>query len=426
MKRLLSIFLPITLIVSAACSKVVENPSEDILDVTVPGRTKVHLNGLKTCWDKGDELTVFYRSSNSEKWVFKGNTGDVSGQIGHETVLRDETRNDIQVLYPYDPDATLDGNVLSTNIPYRQEYRSGTYGTAVLAGKTDYCTLELKYCTAIIELRYNGPADISHIVLDGNDSEKLSGKCNIAFEKGEPQVTCQGTSSVTLDCDVSVPDSSTISFYFSIAPCTFKKGLSFTVHTKEGKTHVIRVTEPVSVDAGHIYTVTEYSTVIPEDQKVMYLIFSDGTTRQNPFTEDITFTCGKEIGPYYYRTGNEMYPFYMFCKEAIPSGTTKQSNFRITNGGGLYIGGFSGDYIKLPAVSGYRLQKISVSLNKNSYFHISPLNKPEETIIGGNCSDTDGGDFRTLYLSATTTGTSYMMYIDNQACFRSINLYYCK
>ena len=102
------------------------------------------------------------------------------------------------------------------------------------------------------------------------------------------------------------------------------------------------------------------------------------------------------------------------------------SNFRITNGGGLYIGGESGDYIKLPAVEGYRLQNISVSVNKNSDFHISPVGLPDKTLIGGSCTGTDSGDFRTLHLSDTEVGTPYTMYIDNMACLRSITLYYCK
>lgn len=422
MKIRLTILLSIILAISLSCSKVVETPVEDIIDISVSGSTKVHLNGLKTCWDKGDKLTVFYRSYDAEKWVFKGNTGDVSGQISHETVSRTETRNDIHVLYPYDPDASLEGDVLNTYIPTQQKYRSGTYGTALLAGKTDHFMLTLKYCTAIVELRYRGPAEISHIVLNGNDSEKLSGGCSISFDKDKPLLTCQGTLSVTLDCDISVVDDSTESFYFSIAPETFKKGLSFTIHFKQGGTQKVMVSEKVSVEAGHIYTVEAGTPEIHSEQKVIELLFSDGTQRHYPFTTDMTFNYGTEQGPFYFQYGDEKYPFYMLCQN-----DTGDKNFRVTNGGGLYIGGTDGDYIKFPAIKGYRLQNIGVSIHKSvSNFHIVPTATPGQTVTGGRCINPEAGDFRMLYLSDTKENTSYSMMLDNVCCFRCISLYYRK
>ena len=423
MKRTIAI---ITALLTVACSKPAIEGGEDMLKVSVPSGTKVHMDGLKTCWDEGDAVTVFYRSDVAEEWTFKGNTGDVSGEICHEAVSRTETGKDIYVVYPYDANAVLDGSTILTTIPSMQQYRQESYGTAVLAAHNTFDILPMYYCTAIIELQYKGPAEITRIVLNGNDGENICGESSISFEGGRPVLTCGGETSLVLDCDVAVAGNETTSFYFSIAPCTFSKGLSFTVHFKNGDTHDVMVSEPVSISAGHVYTVGAGSPELPYDQKVMHLLFSDGSVRNNPFTEDIRFVCGSEIGPYYYMLEGKEYPFSMLCQTAIESGSTKQSNFRITNGGGLYIGGSAGDYITLPTVEGYRLQKVSVSVNKTSDFHISPAETPEETVTGGTCTGTDSGDFRTLYLTGTTADTVYRMYIDNQSCFRSITLYYCR
>ena len=108
----------------------------------------------------------------------------------------------------------------------------------------------------------------------------------------------------------------------------------------------------------------------------------------------------------------------------------RKDNFRQTNGGGLYIGGTAGDYIKLPAIKDYRLQNIAVSLNKTSDFHIIPSNsigsEPEDIVSVGACTSTQSGDYFMLYLSETLEGVSYAMMLDNIGCFRSITLYYRK
>lgn len=423
MKRITTILAALLL---AACSKPVADDPLRTLEVSAPADTKVHMKGVQTRWDKGDELTVFYRSDDAGKWIFMGDTGDMSGKLSPEDVSVTGTGKDIYAIYPYDSKAVLDGNTIRTSIPSTQQYRADSYGTAVLAAHNTSDMLPMYYCTAIIELQYTGPAEITSIVLSGRNGEKICGNCSIRFEGGRPLLTCGGETSLTLDCDVAVDASETKSFCFSIAPGTFNKGLSFTTYLKNGKTHEVMVSEPVSISAGHVYTVGAGSPELPYDQKVMSLLFSDGSVRNNPFTADIKFVCGSEIGPYCYLMEGKEYPFYMLCQKAFESGSTKQSNFRITNGGGLYIGGTAGDYITLPIVEGHRLQKISVSVNKTSDFHISPAGTPGETVTGGTCTGTDSGDFRTLHLSGTSTDTAYRMYIDNQSCFRSITLYYCK
>ena len=417
------------MILLVACSHPMDEHTEDIIDISIPeNQTKVHLEGLKTCWNKGDELTVFYKTNIAEKWIFKGETGDVAGQISHDAMSRDENRKDIFVIYPYDSEASLDGNVIQTSIPSEQTYCNGSYGTAMLAAWSDFDIMTLRYCTAIMELKYSGPAEISKIELRGNDSEMLSGPSSISFNGEKPRLTCNGVSSVTLNCNVSIQDAATESFYFSIAPGAFSKGVTFIVHKKNGETQKIEVTEQVKISAGHIYTVIGNSNEIPYSQKVLHLLFSDGSRLNQPFTKNISFKCGQEIGPYYLEVGDEEYPFYMLCQTAIASGTTSMSNFRLTNGGGLYIGGTAGDHIRFPAVPGYKLQEIAASIHKgNSDFHIVPSASPEESVGGGRCIGAESGDFRIVSLSDTKENTSYTMVMhDNVGCFRFITLYYRK
>lgn len=419
----------LTALMLAACSRPVEQDRSRTIEVCVPSETKVHIDGLKTFWDKGDAVTVFYKSETAESWTFKGKTGDVSGLIGPDDTSYhyQESECDIFILYPQDSCASLHNNVISTVIPSQQQYRADSYGTAVLASRSTSDMADLKYCTAIMRLDYQGPAGISRIVMNGNDGEKISGESIITYEGTEPVLTCNGNGAVNMDCDVIIEDFQARSFCFSIAPGTFSKGVTFTLYFKDGSEHTVTASEKITVEAGHIHTIRACSPQQSYTRKVMHLLFSDGTTRHNPFTTAMRFTCGEEMGPYLYQTEEEAYPFHMLCQTALASGTTPQHNFRITNGGGLYIGGTAGDYITFPAVDGFRLQDIAVSLNKDSNFHIAPADgAPDQTVAGGVCSDTESGDFRMLSLSGTEPGRSYRMYVDNICCFRSITLYYRK
>ena len=407
------------LMIAAACTKPAADISEEVISISVPQSTKVHINDLKTCWDKGDAVTVFYKNENPEQWIFKGKTGDTTGPVSHTSISRNETRNDIFVLYPYDADAVLENRTISTEIPSAQDYRKDSYGTAVLASRSYSNFMTMKYCTAIVELRFTGEADISHICLAGRDKEKICGQSTISFEDEIPELTCAGDTLVTLSCNTAVEQSQTVSFYFSIAPGTFSKGLAFTIYLKNGEKHRVISSEEITVQAGHIHTIEASSPALPYNQKVMHLLFSDGQTAQHPFTENITFTRNKRL-QYKYELDGKLYNFYLYCQK------NDKYEFRNTNRGGLYIGGTEGDYIEFPALPDYTLQSIGISVNKESYFHITPVDSPDETIPGGTCTSIQDGDFRILHLSGTEVSKAYTMWMDNNCVFRFITLYFRK
>ena len=421
MKRLFKIFVCLSVVLTTGCEKTAECLGEDIISISFPQDTKVHMEGLLTCWDKGDEVTVFYKSDVAERWTFMGETGDVSGKISHEPIQRQMSGKDIFVLYPYDARAILENNSISTEIPVRQTYRKDSYGTALLAARSDFDVLTMKYCTAVMELKYDGPAEISHIVLSGCAGEKISGRSSISFNGSLPQLSCDGETSVTLYCDTAIGENETASFYFSVAPGRFSKGVRFTVYFKNGGSRDILASEAFSVSPGHIHTVNLFSPAPPvaEDQKVMHLLFSDGTTMQHPFTKQIKFTLDTRL-KYEYLLDGTAYPFYLYCQ------THESYQFRNTGKGGLYIGGTPGDYIEFPALPGYRLYSIGISANKESYFHIVPTDNPGTTVEGGSCSDMLEGVFRLLPLTGTEVGKSYTMMLDNNSVFRFITLYFCK
>lgn len=409
--RRLTVILATLLLLSSGCQKSEEDCC--CMDVSLPSSTKVHLEGLSTCWDSGDKVSVFYQSDKNECWTFEGQAGARNGVLKGNDLFRVKNRSGILAVWPYDADATSpEDNAVTTHIPVMQNLKEGTYSDAVLAGYAAEGRLDFEYCTSVVVLDFTGPAEVIGVELQSGAGEKIAGESSISFIDGRPLLTCTGEPMISMPCSVSLSEGECRSFMFSTAPVSFENGYSFTVKFRNGKSQTVKVSDRTELLPGRMYRVESSYAGKPKDIKEAYLLFSDGTQRYNPFTTDIVFRYGEEIGPYVVSSEDGDFPFRFFCHS--PNET--KDNFRITNGGGLYIGGSEGDYIQLPGVDGYMLEKIEVALHKPSDFKISGTQV--------SCTGTDGGEYRIVVMKQAVEGQSYRMELAGVSCFRSIRLTY--
>lgn len=217
-----------------------------VLSVALEGDdTRMHLNtALKTVWDSGDELSLFYGSVKNQRWCYCGETGSRVGVIApSEDVDASALSGDILMLYPYRSSGYTylsSKNTFSLTLPGEQSYRASSYGEGsnMMLGVSTDREFVLRNLMGWLRISLTGNGErVVSVALTGNSEEPLAGRASIDV------ATLAMTSSssrgvvktITIDCGAGVElTSAPTDFYFAIIPQTFAEGFTITVTTDDG------------------------------------------------------------------------------------------------------------------------------------------------------------------------------------------------
>lgn len=396
------LFLAIVLM--AACTKNGTSPScpKDRLEVCIE-QTKVALDGWKTVWNAGDDLSVFYGGADNELWRYAGEDGARSGEIvSAEAGEREPGKGRIFAVYPYDSGAVCNDGVITTLLPTEQPYRKGSFGRSIVVASTGGKdeVLNFSYATAMLRLHLEGSSgEIVKVILEGLDGERIAGACSIDLNGKTPSAAGGDSGRITLAGPVAAEGSE--DFIFSIVPTSFRKGCRFTVVFSDGSAKDVLFGEPFTAAAGEIITVGSDGREQPEIL-TLSLLFSDGKKMNWPFCGtygegDCKLVAGKAIGPLYLEAYPDRYPFYLY------QATENNGPLCVTPDGGLRIGGRTGDWFKFPAIEGYRLSSISCVVSYQIKFKVTDE-------FGSNVPDSEiklEEDFGFIPLEGTKANRAY-------------------
>ncbi|MBR5205680.1 MAG: CotH kinase family protein [Alistipes sp.] len=270
MQRLL--LLLITISTFAACTKSeVGDPSNvsgnlpESITVSFEDSddTRIELNSsLKTVWNAGDEVSLFYRSYKNMKWAFQGNDGDRSGEIKHiEGESGEQTMDKSIIVYPYNANYRIDleDGYVEASLPTTQYYKRDSYGENgnIMVAKSSFTQFVLRSVVGWLrfELSGNGKT-VKSIKVRGNKEEQVAGLVYInasdasmtlasgsGLSNGEGEVggniNFNGSiaTEVTLDCGDGVAlNSETTAFYIALPPQEYKSGISIDVIYSDSST----------------------------------------------------------------------------------------------------------------------------------------------------------------------------------------------
>ena len=285
MKRLLTIVLA-ALCFAACTQNEVEEYSQNatlLPDELVAGfeggDTRIQLSAGKTVWNKGDLVSVFYRSYDNLQWQFQGNTGDRTGTlklVAGNVVTQDF--DDVVIIYPYNADYLLRSEDMSVeaNLPAKQRYCADSYDPAanLMAALSLERNFVLKNICGWIRVELTGNGEhVQRLTLRGNDGEQLAGDIYISPANSEYIFASQllgdvendkevGGSldfdnSVSYDIELSCGTDVTLSenataFYFAVPPQTFGKGFTVEVKCVGYKPMVLGTEESTTLERNHI------------------------------------------------------------------------------------------------------------------------------------------------------------------------------
>ncbi len=243
--------------------EVVSNKTTASLKVSMGGAdTKIQLNDeLKTVWNKGDQVTVYYHTAtyNSELWTFQGEDGDRTGTI---TGPIDENASDIDeivIAYPgsdwgyyLDSEAKL----LEAELPGTQQYLAGSYDPAanVMVAVGTGGEFQLQNVLGWLKLNLVGNGIVNRIELVGNAGETLSGDIMINYETLEVEpmdggYNAEAAKTVILECPdgVQLDPTTPTPFYLAVIPGTFAEGFKVNV-SGNGEFHQQSTTKKVVIE----------------------------------------------------------------------------------------------------------------------------------------------------------------------------------
>ena len=217
-------------------------------------------------WEKGDALSVFYRSSFNLKYVLEGEGGEPSGIFayasGHGTALQFP---DVYSVYPYDNAIEFDGQVASLTFPGKQTYTEGSFDPKanLMAGVARPGeNMEFKNVGGYLVLELWGEdVTVSKVVVKGNAGEALAGPASVwIYQNSAPEIEIAAETaetSVTLTCatpvTVGTSEDDATAFWFVVPPTWFGEGLTVTVYGPDGGMFTRSATNSFEIVRSQVY-----------------------------------------------------------------------------------------------------------------------------------------------------------------------------
>ena len=347
------------------------------------GQSKTALQaGGKVYWENGDAMTVLAVGADAAVTSYKFTTADEGAEAtftGDVALAKDyyvvyphtDTERfgylivDSKNTYPNSWKCNVADSKLKVYFPSMQKVSADgatgldAYSVGVVA---EDGTVEMKNLGGLIKI--NIPVEgIENVILYGNSDETIVGNAYVTFdENGLPVVSSvDGSNMVRI-----VPDSGTTfavgEYYINVLPVTFSDGLSI-IYTKSDDTWAsVRSSGDFVVERSKISPLPTVSSLNFGGKVVDAIAVTDaGANNSKLFTvvppsaakSDTTpnnqgINFANQISPWTLK--DTPYNINIYCSYA----------FYKTSGSGLCFGKSLGDYIEVPGIEGYALNKIVV------------------------------------------------------------------
>ena len=265
MKTRYILFAFAALVVSAACSKTVEQPEPEGIQMTFTAyqegaqgtKTTVQDGGTKVYWEPADEIKVFFKGTGSRFVSLNSALADVADFTGTLSIAVGanegaSSSNLTWGLYPYRADATSDGFSVTTTLPAEQTGRAGSFAKnthITLAKSGGY---DLGFYNVTGGLRFSFTQDgIKTVTFEGQNNEAVAGTFKASFSGGVPVV--QQVSDPQTKITLTAPGGGTFQkgqwYYIAALPGTLSNGFKMTFY-KESQSAKLTSSSSVTIKRG--------------------------------------------------------------------------------------------------------------------------------------------------------------------------------
>ena len=412
------------------------------------GLTKTSLQeGGKVYWEKGDAMTVLAVAEDATVTSYKFTTTD-EGEEATFTNDKVALAENYYAVYPHNdvvrfPDLvdestnakyvnvwkhSVSEGVLNTYIPSTQKVAENASGLGALSAGVVASdgNVQFKNIGGLIEI--NIPVEeIEHVILYGNAGESIVGNLYSAFgEDGLPVVTSVVGSNMVRMVPASGSTFNVGTYYINVAPITFTNGLTILFTKSDNTWAQVRSAGQFVVERSKISQLPTISSLKFGGKVVDVIFCTDAGENFIPFNG--SFPGTKDKNP----TEAINYTLKGSDLQFTIMGTTQ--HYRNTGAmAGLNFGKTENDYIQLPAIEGYALNKVVVKNGDMYAYHSGePVIKDVNSVTVTGCSPwtgvkAQGAEY--VWSFAGTENTAYRIAISakdksSYCTLKQIRLYY--
>lgn len=250
--------------------------------------TRITLDeSLQTIWQKGDLVSVFYKSTTKSQWQFQGETGDRSGTIIPVATPSSAINGNIVVLYPDSENYIYSGGTsVTADIGSEQTYTPNSYGTNgnILVAQSQSSSMMLRnvYGWMKILITDDSASSIKSIRLRGNCNEQLSGRIQFDTDAQNATFVSGGTpaTELTLNCGDGVALSAEpTAFIIGLVPQSFDGGISIEIESTDGKSMTKTTSNTISIERNCIQPMIsfEFEPAVEPEPEEIEMMFPDNT-----------------------------------------------------------------------------------------------------------------------------------------------------
>lgn len=202
--------------------------------------------GNEVIWETNDAISLFDPQSNNNRFTTSENGNSVTF-----TGTAFSAEGNYYALYPYDENATISGNIITTTLPSQQTACAGSFASMLnpsVAVADENKNLHFRNTCALIKFTLDsGNNSISKITFRGNNGEPLAGTLSIDATSGSIEVENAVT---TLEMTGTFESGKT--YYFVAEPGALSNGITIRVYNKNGNVWTRSGNTSMTLTAGHI------------------------------------------------------------------------------------------------------------------------------------------------------------------------------
>ena len=188
-------------------------------------RTTLDKDYTTVLWMPEESISVF-REGKMAAFVSE-NTEKTTSALFKGTLPGDGSDPVIYGLYPYDKDATITKDVITTSLPDEQAAVAGTFDNNLFIAVARTESYELGFYNVCSGLRFMlDRNDIQRVSLLSNGGEPLAGKFSVGVGKDAPEIkeVPEGVSEVTLTAPEGKTFEKDVWYYLVTLPANLEKG----------------------------------------------------------------------------------------------------------------------------------------------------------------------------------------------------------